>query len=49
MKRAHRRLHRLVWLLLVPATAAVVWLAADALSEAPENRDLPASLSSGAA
>ena len=44
MKRAHRRWHRLAWLLVAPAVAAVLGLAVGLRSAVPANADLPPSL-----
>jgi len=42
MLAAHRRVHRLVWLLLAPALAALVWAALAARPEWPERSLDPA-------
>ncbi|MEE9380014.1 MAG: hypothetical protein V3V03_01285 [Hyphomonadaceae bacterium] len=44
MKRAHRRTHLLIWLVLGPAMAAILWLAISLRPAAPVNDDLPVSL-----
>lgn len=41
MKRAHRRLHVLTWLVLAPVLAAVLWLAVTHRQLEPVNETLP--------
>jgi hypothetical protein len=49
MKRVHRRWHRLLWLLLTPAAAAVVVLALLSRAALPTNTDLPSAVLAPAA
>lgn len=44
MKRSHRTMHRLVWLLLAPALAAIIVIALQARPGEPVNDALPAEL-----
>ncbi len=45
MKRSHRSAHRLIWLLLTPAIALVIWLAITMKPAEPVNDALPGALS----
>lgn len=42
MKRAHRRWHRLAWLILAPAVAAVLLLSLGWRKDGPSNANVPA-------
>lgn len=44
MKRAHRRWHRLAWLLLAPVLVAVLGVAAIVRTVEPASADVPAPL-----
>ena len=44
MKRAHRKAHLLVWLLIAPVLGAIIYLAVVNRPEAPVNPELPAEL-----
>lgn len=44
MKRSHRTMHRLVWLLLAPALAAIIFVALQVAPDEPVNDALPAEL-----
>jgi hypothetical protein len=41
MKRAHRSVHRLVWLVLSPLLALILWLSLALRPPEPVNTDLP--------
>ncbi|MEL7128947.1 MAG: hypothetical protein AAGK23_05320 [Pseudomonadota bacterium] len=41
MKRAHRRAHAILWLMLTPAIAAILWFAITDRPDAPVNETLP--------
>ena len=44
MKRQHRARHKVLWLLLPPVMAAVIWFAVDLRPEEPVNDALPGGL-----
>ena len=44
MKRAHRRSHLILWLILTPAMVAVIYLAVTLRPPAPVNDTLPDAL-----
>jgi hypothetical protein len=44
MKRAHRTAHRLIWLILGPALAGLLWLAVTVRPDDPVNPALPDAL-----
>lgn len=44
MKRAHRSVHRLAWLVLAPVFVFIIWLALAVRPDAPVNETLPAAL-----
>lgn len=44
MKRAHRTLHQIIWLVLGPVMAAILWLAVTLRPAEPVNDELPTSL-----
>lgn len=45
MKSAHRAAHRVIWLVLAPAIAVVIWLALAHRPAEPLNNALPGALS----
>ena len=44
MKRSHRTVHRLLWLILVPVMAAILIVSLKARPDDPTNPELPALL-----
>lgn len=44
MKRAHRSAHRLIWLVLAPLLAVILWLAVTERPAEPVNDALPTAL-----